>query len=199
MEQNEIDFFDRLSTTWDDNEVLSTPDKVNEMLDAMTIGKGMRVLDLGTGTGVLIPYLNERTGSDGAITAVDMSEGMLTRARAKYGQLPNVRFEKLDFERDDVDGRYDVIILYSVYPHLRRPMETLGRLLRDNVVAGGRIIVAFPTDEMFINSIHHERKAESDLLPPAPTLAQRFADHGFDARVVAYDPGHYIVEVTGRQ
>ena len=78
MTKEEISFFDTIAPSWDGMERLSTPGKVNEILDIIGVEKGMDVLDLGTGTGVLLPFLSERIGSEGHILAVDISEGMLS-------------------------------------------------------------------------------------------------------------------------
>lgn len=195
MTDSEIEFFDRLAPSWDANEVRSTPQRVRSILSLLPIGSGMRVLDLGTGTGVLVPYLSELVGPSGHVTAIDLSEGMLSIARSKYGNLPNVEFLRLDFEEEQIAGRYDVVMLYCVYPHLHSPADTLQWLFRMNVNPGGVIVIAFPCDEKFINDIHHERKSESDHLPPAPVLASMISSWGFKAEVVAYSEDTYIIEV----
>lgn len=197
MTTEEILFFDRLSATWDDNEVLSTPDKIQEILAGVDINEGMDILDLGTGTGVLTPYLSAAVGEEGSILALDISEGMLAKARDKFGHLDNVTFAKQDFEKEEIEGRYDLIFLYCVYPHLHTPRQTLARLAGNNLKPEGKIIIAFPSDESFINNIHKEKKAESALLPPAPVLSSRFKDWGLLSRVARYDTGHYIIEVSG--
>lgn len=195
MTNEEIKFFDRLSATWDEDEKKSTPEKIMEILSAVGVGEGMDILDLGTGTGVLVPYLSDMTGGKGSVLAVDLSEGMLGKAREKYGKLGNVRFAKLDFESDDVEGRYDLIFMYCVYPHLHSPRHTLNKLIADNLKPSGRIVIAFPTDETFINNIHNEKKAESDMLPSAPVLAGRIGEWSMDASVLLYDRGRYAVIV----
>lgn len=195
MTDSEVEFFDRLAPSWDANEVRSTPERVRSILSRLPLRSGMSVLDLGTGTGVLIPYLYEIVGSDGHITAIDLSEGMLSIARAKYHHLPNVTFLRLDFEEEQLPGRYDMVMLYCVYPHLHSPAETLRWLFRMNVNPGGVIVIAFPSDEKFINDIHHERKSESDHLPPAHLLSSMIADWGFETVVVAASEDEYIIEV----
>ncbi len=90
MNQSEIDFFDALAPSWDENEIRSTPERVQHILSKLPISKGMDVLDLGTGTGVLVPYLSEMVGTEGHVAAIDLSEGMLSIARKKYGHLSNV-------------------------------------------------------------------------------------------------------------
>ena len=195
MTQSEIDFFDMLAPDWDSNEVRSTSERVQSILNKLSIKQGMDILDLGTGTGVLVPFLSEAVGKDGHICAVDLSEGMLGCARKKYGKLRNVDFLRLDFEEDIIPGIYDLVILYSVYPHLHYPEDTLRWLFKMNIKPGGSVIIAFPSDESFINNIHHERKSESDHLPPAKILAQKIAGWGFRTKVMANSEDEYIVRV----
>ncbi|MDE6787246.1 MAG: hypothetical protein K2J46_09455, partial [Muribaculaceae bacterium] len=64
-----------------------------------------------------------------------------------------------------------------------------------NMKPDGRIVIAFPSDEVFINNIHHERKAEHDHLPTAHTLAEMIRNWGFRAEVLAATPDEYIVEI----
>lgn len=198
MTESEVEFFDRLAPTWDANEIKSTPDRVKSILGKLPLAPGMSVLDLGTGTGVLVPYLSRAVGPTGHVTAIDLSEGMLSLAKKKYGDLPNVRFLKLDFEEEQIPGIYDMVFMYCVYPHLHSPRDTFDWLFRMNIRAGGAIVVAFPSDEKFINDIHHERKSESDHLPPAPMLASEIESWGYEARVTAASTDEYIVTVRSR-
>lgn len=198
MTNPDILFFDKIAETWDDTEVLSLPVKVRYILSLCDIRHGHDVLDLGTGTGVLLPYIAERTGTTGSITAVDFSEGMISRAINKYsGLVPTPRFITTDFEGTPLDGVYDRIMLYCVYPHLKTPHETLRRLCRDNLKPGGSIFIAFPSDEKFINSIHREKKSEADMLPSPSEMSLRLAAAGMEAYVVEESPAAYIVRIDG--
>lgn len=196
MTQEEIDFFDRLAPTWDENEVRSTPERVKDILSKLPIKEGMKVLDLGTGTGVLLPYLSRIVGEDGDVTAIDLSEGMLSIARRKYGDLPNVTFLKIDFEEEQIPGMYDIVMMYCVYPHLHSPRETFDWLFRMNINPDGKIVVAFPSDEKFINQIHHDRASDSDHLLPADILAEKFRSWGYKANVIEATADEYIIIVS---
>lgn len=194
---DERSFFDRLAPTWDANEVMSTPERVNDILDKMTILPGQRVLDLGTGTGVLIPYIAKRVGADGHITAVDYSEGMLALAKEKYSHLqPSPEFINADFETENISGIFDRIILYCVYPHLHAPVDTLRWLRTVNLAEGGKIFIAFPSGPNFINNIHRERHSESDILPPVEVLAEELRKHGLSAKALSSNDESYIIEIT---
>lgn len=190
-------FFDNLAPTWDANEVLSTPQRVRSILSYMDIRPGMSVLDLGTGTGVLIPYIAELTGPEGKITAVDYSTGMLDRAREKYSStVPRPDFLCLDFENETVPGVYDRIILYCVYPHLHTPAETLKWMRSVNLSEDGIISIAFPCGPEFINNVHREKHSESDCLPEAADLARELRLYGLDAKVAAADNHHYVINIS---
>ena len=190
-------FFDNLAPTWDENEQLSTSERVNYVLNFLDLSQGDSVLDLGTGTGVLIPYLAERIGPDGAITAVDFSEGMLSRAKEKYNcVLPKPNFLNIDFESDTIEGKFDKIILYCVYPHLHSPADTLKWLRAVNLKENGKIFIAFPTSPDFINNIHRQRHSDSDALPDAYSLAHQLSNHGLNARVVNADEISYIISIN---
>ena len=194
MNIDEIDFFNRIAPHWDNDEILSTPEKVNSILNKLPLKEGDDVLDLGTGTGVLIPFLRERIGKTGTITAVDGSMGMLELAIKKYGDFENVNFIFADFESTIFTSKYNIIMLYSVYPHLHYPEATLKDLI-NNLKPDGCIIIAFPTDEKFINDIHRNRKAESDLLPPASELCECFQSWNLSSEVISATNDEYIIKI----
>lgn len=190
-------FFDKLAPTWDANEVLSTPAKINEIMDLIGISSGEAILDLGTGTGVLIPYIVERIGPEGKITAVDYSEGMLKLAKEKFSNLnPTPEFLNLDFENENIEGEYDKILLYCVFPHLHSPIETLKWLKNVNLKPGGSIYIAFPCSEDFINHIHREKHSESDLLPSARRLSEIFSSRGLNSEVLADTDNAYVIKLS---
>lgn len=187
------DFFDNLAPIWDENETMSTPERVNIILDYFNLKVGDKILDLGTGTGILLPYIAERIGREGEITAVDYSEGMLERAKRKYDSLvPHPQFLNLDFENEAIPGEYDKIIMYCVYPHLHTPIDTLKWLEKVNLKKRGEIIIAFPCGPDFINNIHKERHSEGDLLPTAKDLAEKLRREGIRAEALSPD---YVVVI----
>ena len=199
MNQSEIDFFDALAPHWDDNEINSTPERVKSILSKLPLDQGQNILDLGTGTGILIPYLSQIVGYNGKVVGIDLSGEMLSRAREKYGFLENVELLKLDFEEELIPGKYDVVMMFCVYPHLHRPSETIEWLFKMNVKDDGCVVIAFSSDEKFINNIHHERKSESDHLPPASILAGQIASWGYTTKVLASDSNEYIVIIRKLQ
>jgi ubiquinone/menaquinone biosynthesis C-methylase UbiE len=72
---NAKDYFNNAAETWDSK--FQTP-KLLSFLEKLVLQfnlkRGQHVLDVGTGTGVLIPYLTKVLGPSGSVTALDFSE-----------------------------------------------------------------------------------------------------------------------------
>ncbi|GAA3356281.1 methyltransferase domain-containing protein [Saccharopolyspora gregorii] len=59
----------------------SKPSLVAEMLDALDLRPGLRVLEIGTGTGWNAALLRDRVGPHGQVTSVEIDPGLAARAR----------------------------------------------------------------------------------------------------------------------
>lgn len=185
-----------MAATWDDNNDSSTPDKIEAVMALAGIAEGQKILDIGTGTGILLPYLAEHIGSGGSIMAVDMAEKMLKRAEEKYsGLTPSPSFMLGDVEHDPIPGRYDRIMLYCVFPHIHEPEKTLRRLADDNLLPGGEIIVAHPTSRHFINHVHGHRPIHSEGLAGGYTVADRLEKVGLYTDVIADGDTLYLLSI----
>ena len=153
-----------------------------------------RVLDVGTGTGVLIPFLLDEIGESGAITAIDYAEHMIQVCRSKYGHLHNVTIELHDIETLDFsDATFDAITCFGVFPHLDHKLlalENFYRVLRSS----GRLIVAHALSRTEINA-HHlntEPAVANDVLPSASKMRQLLHDARFDNISILDEHGRYI-------
>ncbi|MFJ8862363.1 class I SAM-dependent methyltransferase [Streptomyces sp. NPDC102451] len=104
-------------------------------------GRGLRVLDLGCGTGASTRALL-RAAPYARITAVDASAGMLERARAKRWP-PNVRFVHRSAEEiptTEDDGSYDAVFVAYLFRNVAEPGEVL-EAVRTLLRPGGRLLV----------------------------------------------------------
>lgn len=70
------------------------------LIDALRLEPGDHVVDLCAGTGRNLPLLVEAVGPSGQVTAVDLSDGMLDRARSLAAEngWENVEFVQADVE-----------------------------------------------------------------------------------------------------
>jgi malonyl-CoA O-methyltransferase len=111
---------------------------------------GLSVLDLGCGTGRHALWL---AGAGASVTAVDFSEGMMEKARAKPG-AEKVRFlvhdlhERLPF----ADGAFDRVVSGLVLEHLHGLAPFLSEARRV-LKPGGRAVVSGMHPAMFLRDV----------------------------------------------
>lgn len=105
-------------------------------------GGGMRVLDLGCGTGASTAALF-RAAPRARVTAVDASAGMLRRARAKRWTGAGVEFVHApveELERAGVTGPFDAVFAAYLLRNVADPDAVL-RTARSLLAPGGRLAV----------------------------------------------------------
>jgi len=106
-----------------------------ELLDAAGVGRGTRVLDVGTGPGT-VAGVAARRGA--VVTAVDAEPGMVELARRAVpgAETLTAVLPELPFE----DGAFDAVVANFVVNHVGRPREAVAELRRV-VRPGGRVAV----------------------------------------------------------
>lgn len=109
------------------------------MLEEAAVAQGMRVLELGAGTGDVAVLLSERVGPAGSVVATDGSFAMVDAATAavRAAGVANVRLRVCDAcALDCDDASFDAVVARQVLMFLDLPVALPGirRVLRD----GGR-------------------------------------------------------------
>jgi ubiquinone/menaquinone biosynthesis C-methylase UbiE len=112
---------------------------------------GKRILDVGTGTGVLIHALAPLLEPGGEVVGIDLSQTMVDEATKRAaGSTGHLRFEKQDamaltFEDNSFDGAMSSI----VFQHLPDPGAALGEMVR--VTKPGGVVTIIEQDwETFV-------------------------------------------------
>lgn len=163
---NQRDFFDNIAKEWD-NIIEVNEEKINTLLSKLDIKENERVLDVGTGTGVLIPFI-KKLNKNGYIRGVDLSNGMIEVVRKKYKHIPNLDFEIIDVENEVIKEKYNKIILYSMFPHLENKTKTIKTLVKNNLSENGKLMIAHSNSREFLNNMHKEKDeavSEARLIP----------------------------------
>ncbi|MDU3336484.1 class I SAM-dependent methyltransferase [Paraclostridium bifermentans] len=152
---NQVEFFNQIAKEWD-SIIEVNEEKINTLLSKLNITDNSKVLDIGTGTGVLIPFLKS-LNPNGYIKGVDISSEMLNVAREKFRNIEKVSFELVDVEKDVINETYDSIVLYSMFPHLKDKTNTIKKLVEKNLEKSGQLIIAHSNSRTFLNNMHKEK------------------------------------------
>jgi len=187
------DFFNEKAETWDEINV-HDPEKVQHITELLGIHSDDRILDVGTGTGIMIPFY-ERYLVDGSVVAVDYSEKMIDVARSKYPEKehPLTSFLVSDVYELRYDADFDLVVCYSCFPHfVDQPLaiKILSRALR----RGGCLAVAHSDSAQKINGVHMNGgiEIENDFLPHMEQLKQMMKESGLDVTFERDDDSYFI-------
>ena len=186
------DGYDRWATTYDDEAnpllALEEPEADRALGDVA----GLELLDVGTGTGRHALRLAARGAH---VTAIDFSENMLAKARAKKG-ADRVRFENHDVTQrlPYPDASFDRVLSALVLEHVPDVaafLRELGRVTRPD----GRIVVTAMHPAMFLRGVSARFRDEGtgEFLRPRSYVMQ-LSDYVMGAR----DAGLEVVSLAER-
>jgi 2-polyprenyl-3-methyl-5-hydroxy-6-metoxy-1,4-benzoquinol methylase len=181
-----------------------------EVLPVLDVVQGRpKVIDFGCGSGNLEGYLCDR---DLDLLGLDVSEGMLAKARERF---PQWRFEKADLYSFETDERYHLVMENAVLHHLvdyEALIDKMAALTRPGGVLymgnePNRLAYRYlsPLAKLWRATINRYRTADAESLLGAPeyealseyhlfygqgidaaALARRLEDHGFRRVEVHY-------------
>ena len=117
--------------------------KPKELVDALGVGAGKVVADLGAGTGYFEKYLAKKVTSKGMVLAIDTEPEMvrhLAERALKEGTLNVLPILALPQEPFLPPGRVDCVLIVDTYHHIDDRIHYFRRV-GDTLAPGGRVAV----------------------------------------------------------
>lgn len=130
---------------------------------AELVAPGMRVLDVGCGSGAITRGIARRVQPSGYAVGVDVNERLIEEARRAHAGVPGLRFHLQDVYAMSFDKAFDLVTASRVLQWLAEPARALERMARA-AVPGGRIAVL---------DYNHEK---IEWRPEPPRSVRRFYD-----------------------
>jgi len=188
------EYFDQLAPNWDKELTRDRLKRLGDIIKELGIKPGYYVLDIGSGTGVLLPLLIAEMGDEGKIVALDFSAEMLVQAQAKNFP-PIVGLAQADVLAIPlVDNSVDLAICNSVFPHLNDKagaLKEIARVLRNN----GRLAICHTMSRAMINQLHQSigGVVANDLLPDEFQLRRLIKQAGLKITHIEDNQERYLV------
>jgi len=188
------EYFDQLAPTWDQELTGERLKCLGNIVKELGIKPGYYVLDIGSGTGVLLPFLIAELADEGKIVALDFSAEMLIQAQAKNFQ-PIVGFAQADVLAIPLaDNSVNLAICNSVFPHFNdkvKALKEIARVLRNN----GRLVICHTMSRKMINQLHQSigGVVANALLPPEFQLRGLIKQAGLKITYFEDGPERYLV------
>jgi len=188
------EYFDQLAPLWDKQLTQEGRECLNNMVKDLSIKPGCYVLDIGSGTGVLLPFLIAALGDEGKIIALDFSAEMLVQGKAKSS--PSI----VDFVQADgmaiplADNSMNLALCNSVFPHFNdkvKALKEIARVLKN----GGRLAICHTMSREIINRLHQSIGGivANDLLPDESQLRELIKQAGLKITYFEDSPERYLV------
>ncbi len=161
--------------------------RLEAVVEAAQMEPGAAVLDVGTGTGVLLPYILAR--DPGLVVACDLSSEMLRHAKARFGA--RIRFLRVDVVDLSLEP-FDRIFCNGMFGNFfdqDLALAALSGLLKE----GGRLVISHPLGRAFVHRLHQENpELVPHDLPEEEPLRQMLGRVGLILTYFVDQPGLYL-------
>jgi ubiquinone/menaquinone biosynthesis C-methylase UbiE len=193
--------FNELAPRWDQLPGPSdTFHKVEEFVARASQASARQILDVGSGTGILLPCLLRACPQATCVVELDFAEEMLRENARKVRDRHVARLcadaQALPFP----DESFDLVLCFAVLPHLvdlEAALKELSRVLRH----AGRFAVGHLMGSAQLNALHQSmgEPIAHDMLPPVESLAQKLRQLGATVAAAEETPDWYFVQaIKGR-
>ncbi|HGY56285.1 MAG TPA: class I SAM-dependent methyltransferase [Caldithrix abyssi] len=194
-------FFEKIAKDWSKNHHEKSNQKLRKIFDQRIPELQAPVLDAGSGTGVLIPFLYDKIKNEKCIVEYDIAFNMLMRAKVQHISYREVYYAEGDGHDIGFKERsFGTIFCFRFIPHLEDKKKALKEFYRI-LVPGGRFFILHFMDHKGLNHLHRgaEPPIHSHKMPPAAELTQIIELAGFDVEDYEEKEDLYFVQAIKRR
>jgi ubiquinone/menaquinone biosynthesis C-methylase UbiE len=186
--EQRISFFNKKADAWNEPCSVSLAERLHDIVRLANFSNNsLKIVDAGSGTGVLIEPLLKIIGDQGTVIAVDPAENMLVKLKQKY--LDPRIITKCEILEDCTieTSSIDAIFCFSCFPHLadkQKSLHNCSRILKKN----GLLAIIHLSSRDEINDFHKkcptpicydylpDQKEMTALLNKAGFVIEHFVD-----------------------
>lgn len=142
-------------------QIYSTPDVVKQrkiVLSALNLQPHERVLDIGSGPGLLVEDIAAVVGPNGSICGVDVSGAMVALSQKRCSHLPHVEIQEGDATSLPYNNEeFDAAVSTQVYEYIEDVQACLQELYRVLKPGGRALVLCTDWDTLIWNTNDQQR------------------------------------------
>lgn len=189
-------YFERSAAGWDERMPPDLPQILGDFIAgfAEEISEAQSILEIGTGTGALIPFLRQ-IAPDASLLSIDLALNMVSQARERAGTWvleADAHFLPLP---SGAEGGFDLVICHNSFPHFTDKPAALLEIKRV-LKKGGLLMILHHFSREHINAIHRGigDPVGDDMILPAVEMAHLLAEAGYvDLRIEDSERCYYAI------
>ena len=147
---------------------------------------GMRVLDVGCGTGAISKDIAARVGPHGHVVGIDNTAHFIESGKQTYQSVKNLELIYADIFTFETDEKFDLIVSARVLQWLNNPVEALVRF-KHFLKPGGKVSVLDYNHEL----LHWQPLPPESMLKFYAAFLRWRADAGMNNHIAEDLPGYF--------
>jgi len=188
INQLQREFFSRLIDVFDPPLPDGVPERLWQIVASASIAKGDVVLDVGTGTGILVPLIQRYEPA--TVFACDLSEVMLARLKEHCPYAKTLAADVRDLTLPDAS--IDVVFMNACYPNIVDKGGCFANISR-MTKPRARMVISHPMGKSFIDSLKERSPFPLDDFPEKSEAEIFLKLYGFDIQKFVNEPMLYIL------
>jgi ubiquinone/menaquinone biosynthesis C-methylase UbiE len=181
--------FDRLYRLFEPPLPEGVPERLEKIVEHGKISRGDTVLDVGSGTGILIPLIKKYEPR--WIYACDLSVAMLDQLNSKkYPDVETIVADVRDLRLPA--GSIEVVFINACYGNIVDKPGAFSNLSR-MMTPQGRMVISHPLGKSFIRSMRERASFPLDAFPEKPEAERLFRPFGFEIETFIDEPSLYLL------